>query len=139
VSANLRQGVVLLWEAFKTYFTISTILFTAFSFLQSGSSSGRKAVSSLSVPARHNLSLGIALIGVVISVFGWFAIARFVAYQQAFLDRGRALEPKCALMHSSLSVWNRRAIGMPMLTLAVVLVVGVLLRGAMFALCSPSW
>lgn len=123
IAANLRQGVVLLWEAFKTYFAISAILLTAFSFLQSGA---EVKAGSLSPEDRRNLSLVVAAIGMLISALGPFAIARFVAYQKTFLDRGKSLESEGGLMHESLSVWGSGVASAPLLTIVVFVAFGVM-------------
>jgi hypothetical protein len=135
IAANLRQGVVLLWEAFKAYFAISAILLTAFSFLQSGSTSK----VALSNDDRRHLSLVVAAIGMLISALGPFAIARFVAYQQAFLDRGRSLEPKGGVMHKSLSVWGSGVANAPLLTIVVFVAFGLLWLVAAIVVLPRRW
>jgi hypothetical protein len=120
VAANLRQGVVLLWEAFKTYFTISTLLLTAFAFLQSDSSPWFSQI------VRQALLCGIGLIGIALSIFGMFTIQRFADYQKAFLDRGKALEAKPGLMHESSKVWDASSVSAPAMTFGVLVAFAIL-------------
>lgn len=111
VMLNLRLGVTLLWEAFKTYFAISTILFTAFAFLNTQAK--EQATSLLSPDGRLVLSVGIAVIGILISALGWFATQRFLEYQKGYLDYGTSLEGKDGLIGHSKRTWNSAKLGAP--------------------------
>lgn len=111
VMLNLRLGVTLLWEAFKTYFAISTILFTAFAFLNTPAK--KQATSLLSSDGRLALSVGIAVIGILISALGWFATRRFLEYQKSYLDYGVSLEGEDGLISHSKSTWSSAKLGAP--------------------------
>lgn len=128
---NLRLGVSMLWEAFKTYFAISTILFTAFAFLNTN-----EAGSSLPCFGRASLSIGIASIGILISALGPFAIRRFIQYQGRLLKFGRKLERNsdAQLVATIRKVWGNGSVGAPALTSMVFAAFGVLWSVALLAL-----
>ena len=131
---NLRLGVSMLWEAFKTYFTISTILFTAFAFLNT-----REVSSSLPCFGRVSLSIGVAAIGILISALGPFAIRRFIQYQERHLKFARRLErgSEKKLIATIRKVWGNDSVGAPRLTSWVFAAFGALWLIALIALLVP--
>jgi len=128
---NLRLGVTMLWEAFKTYFAISTILFTAFAFLNT-----KEVGGTLPESGRVLLSIGIASIGVLISALGPFAIRRFIQYQAFHLDFGKELEDRsdAGLIATVQKVWGNGSIGAPALTSWVFAAFGALWLVALVAI-----
>jgi hypothetical protein len=101
IANNLRAGVTVLWDAFKTYFTISGAMFAGFGFLQ-----------STTLPFPRVVSLGvssfIAVGGFVVTILACFGIARIIEYQRKFLERGAAVESQLGtqLMDASGAVWK---------------------------------
>jgi hypothetical protein len=112
---NLRAGMVVLWEAFKTYFTIAALLFAGCGFLLSSQ-------SPFAVRTSMGACLFVAVAGLAITVLGARGMRRILAYQRAFIARGRRIE---ATMHTKLfavsnRTWRRSGIlGSDNLTYAV--------------------
>lgn len=129
---NLRLGVSMLWEAFKTYFAISTILFTALAFLNTIPSK-RGVTTLLSSEGRRGLSIGIALIGILISVLGHLAIRRFIKYQASHLQFGATLEREPGLVANIQGTWTGGYFPATRLTAIVFLAFGLLWCGALTA------
>lgn len=85
IGNHLRAGVVTLWDAFKTYFTITALLFAGCGFLLS-------SVSPFGAQASTWVSLLVCLGGILITVLAVGGMVRILAYQKAFIERGQALE-----------------------------------------------
>jgi hypothetical protein len=82
---NLRAGVTVLWEAFKTYFTVVGFLFTACGVLLSQQPLFERRTSALA-------SFVISLAGLLITFLAARGIRRIILYQRTFLDRGLKVE-----------------------------------------------
>jgi hypothetical protein len=120
LASNLRAGVSVLWDAFRTYFTISALLFGGAGFLLSDKSSLGETLSL-------GGAVGISIAGILITVLGVFGIRRIVAYQQAFLDRGCTIEKTLGteLMRTSRDAWGKASLSSAVaLTFAVFLLFG---------------
>ena len=91
VAENLRGGVTILWEAFKTYFTLAGLLFGIVGFPYGGDPPW------FAESERAWLTLATGLIGLTISRLAALGIKRIIAYQRAFILRGRALEQAIGL------------------------------------------
>jgi hypothetical protein len=80
---NLRAGVTILWEAFKTYFTVIGLLFAALGFFQG---------SKVPPGERYLFSVMLSIAGWVITDQAAPGITRILQYQKQFLDRAKEIE-----------------------------------------------
>lgn len=83
--SNLRSGVTVLWDAFKTYFTVIALLFTASALFLSK--------QSIFTPSWSvGICLAISIGGIAITALALKGVERIICYQRLFLARGLALE-----------------------------------------------
>jgi len=118
LASHLRMGISVLWDAFRTYFTISALLFGGAGVLLSDKSPFAKLVSLRAV-------LAISVAAIIITVVGFCAIRRTVRYQQVFLERGCRIDARLGteLMRKSKGEWDKAtSVNAEYLTYAVFLV-----------------
>src|SRR6187551_1863635 len=101
LSENLRAGVTVLWDAFKTYFTIAALLFAGVGLLLSSQSPFAPTFSRW-------VALAISVAAVLITVLGGLGVFRILAYQRKFIDRGLIIEAdmKTSVFEVSDEVWK---------------------------------
>lgn len=115
LSENLRAGVTVLWDAFKTYFTIAALLFAGVGFLLSSQSPFAPTFSRW-------VALAISVAAVLITILGGVGVLRILAYQRKFIDRGLIIEAdmKTSVFDVSDEVWKASGLfGSDKLTFAV--------------------
>jgi|GEM_PF-6961378 len=85
IAENLRAGVTVLWDAFKTYFTVIGLMLAACAFLLSKE-------SGLDPHFSAGMTIVVSVLASVITFLARKAILQLVDYQRAFLLRGKKLE-----------------------------------------------